>query len=72
MVKKQIIIIAIIISIIILGFLSFSNIAENLITGAVIKPIINTEYFRINNFGIEINEDEEEKLDGTQNSSRSG
>ncbi|MCK4997226.1 hypothetical protein KAS08_02885 [Candidatus Pacearchaeota archaeon] len=70
MVKKQVIIIAIILIVAALGFLFFSNMTGNVITGAALNPEIKTEYFRIDDFGMEINE-EEVKLDGTQNSGRS-
>ena len=62
MVKRQIIIIAIILAIATLGFFFFSSITGNVITGAALNPEIKTEYFRINNFGMEVNESLDKKV----------
>ena len=69
MVKRQIIIIAVILAVAVLGFLIFSNMTGNVITGAVLNPDIKTEYFRIDDFGMEINT---EGVNNGKNNSRSG
>ena len=67
--KKQIIIVAVILAVAVLGFFIFSDVTGNVITGAVLNPEIKTESFRIDDFGMEINT--EVKNNG-KNNGRSG
>ena len=70
--KRQVIIVCSIVVIVIamvLGINSISGITGNTITGSVVDeaPVIKDEYFRIDDFGMRINETEE--INDTQNKS---
>jgi hypothetical protein len=55
MVNKQTIIISAILILAAIGVLFFSNMTGNVITGAAIDPEINIKYFKIDDFGSEVN-----------------
>ena len=70
--KRQVITVCSIVVIVIamvLGINSISGITGNTITGSVVDeaPVIKDEYFRIDDFGMRINETEE--INDTQNKS---